>query len=203
MLGAVATDVIRRPKLSIYGYGSGGVGGSEEVRYFYLGFMNRSLLVGLNVRETTFWGHHLWADRERGIALARTTAPKCSAFLVDASTGRSLSGLYWRDPTHPSELTGVIDIEPDIQYQLMVMARISTDPSSYFPWQPDPKDPARPVIPANVGKISGSHDFEIHVNLVNGRRKQRFRFRMEQTIDGRLLWHVGKGRRRWEGGGSF
>ena len=72
---------------------------------------------------------------EKGLSVERDAAKECRAWLHDKATGRPVAMLWWRGPMDgASDWRQDVDIDSGEGYDLMLLARLESEPLKYFPF---------------------------------------------------------------------
>jgi hypothetical protein len=160
---------------------------------------NQSGLLGLRLGETTIFGRPFHGQIERGFSFDREPAKECHGRIYDKATGDFIAPLWWRRAGTALGWQQGVTIESGESCELGLFARLSSEPTKYFVFEPIAGEPGSPPrVPAtDEAKFEGTHDFRIEVAYSYERQKLVFEGRMRKGYDGRLYWES-RG-----GGGSF
>jgi hypothetical protein len=194
VLGAWYSIYLRRPKLGITGGGGGGGPGPGHHRN-HVTVSNRPGLPGIRLNETAILGWRIHGPIEKGYAVDRDAAKECRATILDKQTGRHIAPLWWR--SRSSEYSNTVTIESGQSYDLMLFARLDSEPLKYFVFASKPETPHELMIPVEEAKFADTHEFAVKITYAYGRQQLRFDITMRKGFDGRL-YYEGK-----HGGGSF
>ena len=165
VIGAWYTEFIRRPLLAVTGSGSVHKG----VHRYSVSVSNLPAFVGITIGSTALLGRRIHRGFRRGLTIDRNPAKQSRAVLVDRTSGRVLMGLHWLIHTEPRSYEATRSIAGGESATVMVFARLPSERSHYFAFQPDPQGPDGVRVPEEHVKFDGERDFELRVNYSNGR----------------------------------
>jgi hypothetical protein len=179
VLGLWLPEYVKRPLLRFSG--SGVSGGATPVTRYSLTVTNDPAFIGIKIGSTAILGRQLHGPIFRGLAVDRNPATQCSAQLVDKASGDPIVGLYWRSRTQADRYEASTTIPGGESAILMLFARLSSEPTEYFVFQPEPSPPHHPHVPEDYQKFTGDRQFEVHVYHRDGRVKGDVNVRIDYS----------------------
>ena len=195
LLGAGYTVYLRRPRLTVTGSSSGGGPGpghhSNRLRV-----TNQPGLLGIRIKQTVVMGKQVFGDFEKGLTVIRDPAIQCQATIHDVQNGnRHIAMLWWRPLTEPDgDWDRTVTIQSGETFELALFARLDTEPTKYFIFEPVSEQSPSPRIPNDDAKFDDTREFLIRIKYSYGRQELPFRGTMRKGYDGRLTWEGENGR---------
>lgn len=178
LLDILFNAYIRRPRLMVVGSGAAG-GPGPGYHVSHLSIRNRGGFIGIKLRETVLFGKTLHNGLQKGFTVEANPARMCTAWLADRTTGRILTGLYWRG--EDGQPTNVINLNSEEAADLLLFARLDDEPTKYFVFRPGPE--GEPVVPSSDARMTGTYEFIVELQWSDGIHKARFDVTMMQNLD--------------------
>ncbi len=188
---------VKRPKLIINGSGGGGGQGPGHHKN-YVTIYNEPALFGIKISNTTILGFQLHGHIEKGLVIDRAPAQECSAFIFDKETNEFISQLYWKDENDHNVSYTTITLNSGKRAQLMLFARLNSEESKYFIYQPESLSNEHPRIPDENSKFSETREFIVKITYSYGKKTFKFPVKVTKKYNGKLEYNIKK-----SGGGSF
>jgi hypothetical protein len=191
-LGAWFNNFLKRPKLVITG-GSGGGGPSPGHHWNSLRLTNRPGLLGVTLRRTEILGKRLFGHVEKGWTVERIPASDCSATLFEKGTNLHVAPLWWRSTTNPNDVQQVVTIPSGGSWDLLLFARLNSEPGNYFVFAPGSVGAFGPRLPTSEPKFDDTRSFVIKVRFDYGRRTKTIECTMRKELNGTLTFLMNGG----------
>jgi hypothetical protein len=176
---------LKRPLLEVSGGGGGGGPGPGH-HSNYVNIRNKPGLFGIHLNPTMVFGWRVHRNINWGFVISREPATGCSATLYDKSR-RSPVGLSWR--RNDGSFSQIVDIESGQSVNLMLFARLDSEPLRYFIFRPVSETDGSPSIPPDDAKLTENNEFVVEVHYSYGRKK-RFPVAVYKTFEGRLEYRT-------------
>jgi hypothetical protein len=186
VLGAWASLYIKRPKLTPTSGGGGG-GATNRPGYWtnHVGIENKPGLIGINFGETVIFGKGL--HFEKGVTVERDPAREIIASIYDKETGERITHLWWRSVDNPGTVRASVKVINSAEtWDLMLFARLNSEPLRYFIYQSANGEFGNIVVPDDEVKFRDTKRFVVRVNYNYGRRKLEFDITVRKGYDGRF-----------------
>jgi hypothetical protein len=184
---------VARPRLVVNG--AGGHGGPESgFRVCHLSVQNQPGILRVRLDSTISTGMRVAGSIEKAFRLDRNPAHECSARLVDKDTSQDLAWLWWRTPGGERPFEPTVAIGPGHSVDLMLFARLESEPARYFAYQPS-GDGRTPKLPAEVARFDDTRDFVVRIEYSYGRQRLSFPVTVRKEADGRLSLEYPEGGR--------
>jgi hypothetical protein len=196
LLGAWFNRFIQRSKLVVTGGGGGG-GPGPGFHQSRVSISNRPGLLGIRLSETVLFGKTIHNRIEKGLSIDRNPANECRAQMLDKKSGQFITSLWWRSRGEPEILKPTVTIRSGETFDLFLFARLNTEPSRYFIFQPG-EDGRTPKAPHDDAKFTDTREFIVRILYSYDRQRLTFPVTVRKNFDGRLYVDRAQG-----GGGSF
>lgn len=186
-LSAAAGLSLTRPKLALAGGGGGDVL-DPGFRAHFVRVENQSGVMRVPLKETVIFGRQIHGAFFRGIPFERRAAVDCRAWLSAKDDPRPVP-LWWRSMDDPRRCSQSATMRDGEQYELLLFARLNSEPSRYFIFDAQGESCA-PVVPNDAAKFDDTREFRVRVDYSRGRQRFSFETAVRKQLDGTLRYET-------------
>jgi hypothetical protein len=150
----------------------------------YIRLANVPALVGIRLRPTMILGKKVHGYVKKGITVDRLPAKDCTASIHEKESGQFISLLWWLSPNESGHVIRSVTIESGGYADLMIFARLRTEPLRYFIYNSSNGEASQILAPPDEIKFRETKQF--FVRVCYGGQKFEFDVTLRKGLAGEL-----------------